>query len=739
MVAITRQTLSRPLLGPASYLASRGKLPLSTRTGHAAHSSLAAFEQLIADYLPLEQVKLVRRAYYYSEQAHYGQTRRSGEPYVTHPLAVACVLARMHMDAQSLMAALLHDVIEDTGVTKKDIGAQFGTEVADLVDGVSKLTHVEFDSAEQRQAENFQKMTLAMAKDIRVILVKLADRLHNMRTLGVLNREKIKRIATETLDIYAPIAMRLGMNEIRLEFEDLGLKALYPMRARRLEAARRAASGNRKQLIEQIRGQLSQTLKREALTATVVGREKHLYSIYQKMKAKRKSFADVMDIFAFRLIVDSVDDCYRALGMVHSLYKPVPGEFKDYIAIPKANGYQSLHTVLKGMHGVPIEIQIRTHEMEDMANNGIAAHWLYKSDEGTTSMSHTRAREWVQGLLEMQQRAGDSLEFIENVKIDLFPDEVYVFTPRGDILELPKGSCGIDFAYAVHTDIGNHCVAARVSNQLVPLSEPLESGATIEIVTSPTGRPSPSWLNWVVTARARTHIRHFLKDQRRDDSLALGKNLLDRALMAHDTRLSAIDDATMHTALAALGKADIDALAIDVALGNTLPHIAVAHLTNRYDDAAVSGEGATLGIRGTEGVGVAYAKCCCPLPGDAIQGYLGQERGLVVHRDSCRNLIDLREQRDRLMSLHWDEDIDRTYPVGLRVQVENRRGMIAVLATRLSSIGLNIERIATQNKDIQFTFVDLELQVSSRIHLARVMKRIRIIEGVLKVTRSARR
>ena len=739
MVATTLQALSGSLPGISTRPGQKPSAHSIPREGHAANSSLAAFEQLIADYLPLEQAQLVRRAYYYSEQAHYGQTRRSGEPYVTHPLAVASILARMHMDAQSLMAALLHDVIEDTGVNKEDIGAQFGEEVAELVDGVSKLTHVEFDSVELRQAENFQKMTLAMAKDIRVILVKLADRLHNMRTLGVLNREKIKRIASETLDIYAPIAMRLGMNEVRMEFEDLGLKALYPMRARRLEAARRSASGNRTQLVDQIRGQLSQTLNREGLNAAVVGREKHLYSIYNKMKAKRKSFSQVMDIFAFRLIVDSVDDCYRALGMVHSLYKPVPGEFKDYIAIPKANGYQSLHTVLKGMHGVPIEIQIRTHEMEDMANNGIAAHWLYKSEETGASISHTRAREWVQGLLEMQQRAGDSLEFIENVKIDLFPDEVYVFTPRGDILELPKGSCALDFAYAVHSDIGNHCVAARVSNQLVPLSEPLESGATIEIVTAPTGRPSPSWLNWVVTARARTHIRHFLKDQRREDSLALGRNLLDRALMAYGSRLNAIEEETMQSALSALGKADIETLLVDVALGNTLPHIAVAHLTSSSDDSAVGGEAATLGIRGTEGVGVTYAKCCCPLPGDPIQGYLGQEKGLMVHRDSCRNLLEMREQPDRLISLHWDEVVERNYPVGLRVQVENRRGMIAVLATRLSAIGLNIERIATQNKDVEFTFVDLELQVSSRTHLAHVMKRLRSVEVVLRVVRSARR
>ena len=739
MVASTLQALGGSLNEVTARLHPRDAVTPLPRPTVFANSSLAAFEQLIADYLPLDQAQTVRRAYYYSEQAHYGQTRRSGEPYVTHPLAVASILARMHMDPQSLMAALLHDVIEDTGVTKEDIGAQFGSEVADLVDGVSKLTYVEFDSAELRQAENFQKMALAMAKDIRVILVKIADRLHNMRTLGVLNRDKVKRIASETLDIYAPIAMRLGMNEVRMEFEDLGLKALYPMRARRLEAARRAASGNRKQLIEQINAQLSQALSREAIDATVVGREKHLYSIYSKMKAKRKSFSEIMDIFAFRLIVNSVDDCYRVLGVVHSLYKPVPGEFKDYIAIPKANGYQSLHTVLKGMHGVPIEIQIRTHEMEDMANNGIAAHWLYKADETSASMPHTRAREWVQGLLEMQQRAGDSLEFIESVKIDLFPDEVYVFTPRGAIMELPKGACAIDFAYSVHTDIGNHCVAARINNQLAPLSEPLESGVTVEIVTSPTGRPSPSWLNLVVTARARTHIRHYLKDQRREDSIELGRNLLDRALVAHDSRLNQLSEAALNDALSRLGKPDLDALLIDVALGNLLPHIAVAHLMGEASQPGQRLEGAALGIRGTEGVGVTYAKCCCPLPGDAIEGYLSQEKGLVVHRDGCRNLVELRDQPERLMSLYWEDAPERGYPVGLRVQAENRRGMIAVLATRLSAIGLNIERIATQNKDVEFTFVDLELQVASRTHLARVMKRLRTVEGVRKVTRSARR
>ena len=461
------QTTSRPQLLPT----------------HNQRQSLTGFEDELNTYLPPAQVSLIKRAYYYAEQAHYGQARRTGEPYVTHPLAVATVLARMHMDHESIMAALLHDVIEDTGVSKEDIRTQFGEEVADLVDGVSKLTHVEFDSAEIKQAENFQKMALAMARDIRVILVKLADRLHNMRTLGALKPEAKKRIANETLDIYAPIATRLGMNEVRMEFEDLGLRTLYPMRARRIEAAREAARGRRKQLIEDITEQVEQALARDNIEGHVVGREKHLYSIYSKMREKRKSFSDIMDIFAFRVIVDDVDACYRTLGVVHSLYKPVPGEFKDYIAIPKANGYQSLHTVLRGMHGVPIEIQIRTRDMEDMANNGIAAHWLYKSNQDTANIPQMRAREWVKGLLEMQQTAGNSLEFIESVKVDLFPDEVYVFTPRGKIMELPKGACAVDFAYAVHTDVGNRCVACRINNQLAPLSEPLESGVSVEIVT----------------------------------------------------------------------------------------------------------------------------------------------------------------------------------------------------------------------------------------------------------------
>ena len=740
MVASTLQVISGSLTDVSARLGF-SSAPPQALSGHRPESgsSLANLESVLLSYLTAAQTEHVKRAYYFAEQAHYGQVRRSGEPYVTHPLAVSGILADMHMDHESLMAALLHDTIEDTGVTKEDIDAQFGHEVAELVDGVSKLTHIEFDSVELKQAENFQKMALAMAKDIRVILVKLADRLHNMRTLGVLRRDKVRRIAMETLEIYAPIAMRLGMNSVRMEFEDLGFKAMHPMRAQRIEAAVRKARGNRKALVEQVKHQIDTLLQKEGLEAEVIGREKHLYSIYQKMKTKRKSFSEIMDIFAFRIIVDSVDTCYRTLGLVHSLYKPVPGEFADYIAIPKANGYQSLHTVLKGMHGVPIEIQIRTREMEDMANNGIAAHWLYKSEQGTASASHARAREWVQGLLEMQQRAGNSLEFIESVKIDLFPDEVYVFTPKGDIMELPRGATAVDAAYAIHTDIGNRCVACRIDRRLAPLSEPLQSGQTVEIVTSPSGRPNPAWFNYVVTARARTHIRHFLKDQRKEDSVELGRNLLNKALAGFDMRLEDISPEQFDQALKRMGRDSADALFIDVALGNLLPTIVAGQLTDASMGPPDPKRIEAVAIRGTEGFVVTYAKCCCPLPGDPIGGYLSPEKGLVIHREGCRNLAEMRDQPERLMALRWDEEVERNYPVGLRVEAENRRGLIAVMATRLNAIGLNIERISTVDKDVQFTYIDLELQVHSRIHLARVMKRLRTVDGVRRVTRAARR
>jgi RelA/SpoT family (p)ppGpp synthetase len=700
--------------------------------------TLDALNTTLRSYLNPEQAKHVNRAYFYAEQAHYGQRRRSGEPYVTHPLAVAGILADMHMDHQSLIAAMLHDVIEDTGIEKDAIGEQFGPTVAALVDGVSKLTQMEFQSLEEKQAENFQKMALAMAQDIRVILVKLADRLHNMRTLGVLNSAKARRIARETLEIYSPIAMRLGMNSVRIEFEDLGFRALYPMRASRIETALRHARGHRKELVEKVRHQIEATLQQEGHDAAVLGREKHVYSIYKKMKSKRKSFSEIMDIYAFRIIVDSVDTCYRVLGCIHSLYKPIPGEFKDYIAIPKANGYQSLHTVLMGMHGVPVEVQIRTREMEDMANNGIAAHWLYKSDGQATQGSHARAREWVQGLLEMQQRAGNSLEFIESVKIDLFPDEIYVFTPKGRILELPRRATAVDFAYAVHTDVGNSCVACRINRQLAPLSEPLQSGQTIEIITSAGARPNPSWLDYAVTAKARSNIHHFLKYQTRDDSVALGRTLLDKALTSFGSSLENLPEKKLRDFLAQQRYASMDDMLVDVARGNRLPMFTAQQLLGgRDEDQPQQSDGAAqpVAICGTEGFMVSYARCCHPIPGDPIEGYLSLEKGVVVHRERCNNLVDIRDHNERRIALRWDDTVVGEYRAELRVEVENRRGMIAVIATRINSMGVNIEKISTDDKDYQFTYVNLEMMVQGRVHLARIMKRLRTINHVRKVTR----
>ena len=702
-------------------------------------NSISALDSILKTYLTPEESNQVRRAYYFAEQAHLGQFRRSGEAYVTHPLAVASILADMHMDHQSLMAAMLHDVIEDTGIRKEAIGAQFGQTVAELVDGVSKLTQIEFSSQAEKQAENFQKMALAMAKDIRVILVKLADRLHNMRTLGVLQVDKRRRIARETLEMYAPIALRLGMNNVRMEFENLGFGALHPMRAERIAAAVKRARGNRKEVVEKIRHQVLNALEQEGHVAEVIGREKHLYSIYQKMKSKRKSFSEIMDIFAFRIIVDSVDTCYRVLGCIHNLYPPVPGEFKDYIAIPKANGYQSLHTVLMGMHGVPIEIQIRTRDMEEMANNGIAAHWLYKSsDNSAASGSHARARQWVQGLLEMQQRAGNSMEFIESVKIDLFPDEVYVFTPKGDIMELPRGATAVDFAYAVHTDVGNSCVACRINRRLAPLSEPLQSGQTVEILTAPGARPNPAWFNYAVTAKARTNIRHFLKQQRREDSIELGQRLLDKALMGLDTHYDALDSAKTAPYLERAGYKHMNQLLEDIAKGNRVATIVAQQLLGESADAAQGNGGfkpQPVAIRGTEGFMVSYAKCCHPIPGDAVAGYISSERGIVVHREHCHNLVELRENVDRLVPLRWDDQVEGEFVAALRIEVENRRGMLAVLATRINSLDANIEKISTEDKDYQFSYVNLEMSVKNRVHLAAILKRIRSLKEVHKVTR----
>ncbi|HAC87510.1 MAG: bifunctional GTP diphosphokinase/guanosine-3',5'-bis(diphosphate) 3'-diphosphatase [Gammaproteobacteria bacterium] len=694
----------------------------------------------LSSYLGKDQINNVRRAYYYAEQAHEGQFRHTGDAYVTHPLAVASILSEMHMDHQSLMAAMLHDVIEDTGVTKTAIKSQFGNTVADLVDGVSKLNKITFSSHAEAQAENFQKMAMAMAKDLRVILVKIADRLHNMRTLEVLTSDKRRRIGRETLDIYAPIANRLGMNNVRVEFEELCFTALYPMRERRISAAVKRVRGNRKEIVLQIQTSLEACLEREGLPGRTIGREKHLYSIYEKMRSKHKSFSEIMDVYAFRIVVDSVDACYRVLGAVHSLYKPVPGRFKDYIAIPKANGYQSLHTTLFGMHGVPIEIQIRTEEMEAMANNGIASHWLYKSSDDLPSNAHIRAREWVNGLLDIQKHAGNSLEFIENVKIDLFPDEIYVFTPKGTIFELPAGSTAVDFAYAIHTDVGSSCVACRISRRLAPLSEPLQSGQTVEIITAPGTQPNPAWLSFVITGKARSNIRHHLKNQKYSESVALGRRLLNKALANFGSNLASVAKENINTVLNQTSLKSLDQLLEEIGLGNRMSYLIAQRLT-KHSDIALLENGSkpeqqeSLAIRGSEGMVMNYAKCCHPIPGDPIVGHISSGRGMVIHTDDCNNITEIRDNPEKCVAVSWDPNVEGEFSVELRVELENLRGIIATLATTITGAEANIEKISTVERDARFIIVNLSLNVRNRVHLAHVMKRVRLIKAVTSVTR----
>ncbi|SED06660.1 bifunctional GTP diphosphokinase/guanosine-3',5'-bis pyrophosphate 3'-pyrophosphohydrolase [Pseudomonas anguilliseptica] len=698
--------------------------------------SIDALADRLSTYLDGDQVNLVRRAYFYAEQAHDGQRRRSGEAYVTHPLAVASILADMHMDHQSLMAAMLHDVIEDTGIAKEALDAQFGESVAELVDGVSKLTQMNFETKAEAQAENFQKMAMAMARDIRVILVKLADRLHNMRTLEVLSGEKRRRIAKETLEIYAPIANRLGMHSMRIEFEDLGFKAMHPMRSERIRTAVKRARGNRKEIVNKIEESITHCLAREGMEGEVMGREKHLYGIYQKMRGKRRAFNEIMDVYAFRIVVDKVDTCYRVLGAVHNLYKPLPGRFKDYIAIPKANGYQSLHTTLFGMHGVPIEIQIRTREMEELANNGIAAHWLYKSnEEDQPKGSHARARQWVKGVLEMQQRAGNSLEFIESVKIDLFPDEVYVFTPKGRIMELPKGSTAVDFAYAVHTDVGNTCIACRINRRLAPLSQALESGSTVEIVTAPGARPNPAWLSFVVTGKARTHIRHALKLQRRSESISLGERLLNKVLAGFDSRVDKLSPERVKAVLAEYHQDVIEDLLEDIGLGNRMAYVVARRLLSDSNEALPSSEG-PLAIRGTEGLVLSYAKCCTPIPGDPIVGHLSAGKGMVAHLDSCKNIGEIRHNPEKCIQLSWAKDVTGEFNVELRVELEHQRGLIALLAGSVNAADGNIEKISMDERDGRISVVQLVVSVHDRVHLARVIKKLRALTGVIRITRA---
>ena len=704
-------------------------------------AAVSALNESLFNYLKPADVAKLGDAYRFSEAAHTGQTRQSGEPYISHPLAVTEILAGWHMDSQALMAALLHDVMEDTSVTKDEISDTFGKPVAELVDGLSKLDKIEFQSAEDAQAENFRKMLLAMARDVRVILIKLADRLHNMRTLGAVSSLKRRRVARETREIYAPIANRLGLNALYQELEELSFAHLYPLRFRVLGKATRSARGNRREVIGKTLEAIKSRLAEAAIEATVSGREKHVYSTYKKMLEKNLTFSEVHDIYGFRVIVKDVNACYPALGALHALYKPVPGKFKDYIAIPKANGYQSLHTTLIGPFGAPVELQIRTEKMHRIADTGVASHWMYKDDAATLSDLQKKTHQWLQSLLEIQNQSGDSAEFLEHIKIDLFPDAVYVFTPKGRILSLPRGATTVDLAYAVHTDIGNRCVAAKVNGELVPLRTELRNGDRVEIITASHAKPSAGWLQYVRTGKARSNIRHFLKTMQYDESAALGERLLDQALRSLGVSLAEIDDANWERAVRDSGARTRQEVLADIGLGKRLPAVTARRLLRHGDPAREDGKpparaGGSVIIRGTEGMAVQLASCCRPIPGDAIAGSIKKDQGLVVHMTDCRQIVRSRKNEpDLWIDVDWDPATSKLFQAAILVTVANQRGVLAKVASEIADAGSNIDSITMDDDRSVYTSMLFVLEVANRLHLARVMRALRRLPHVVKLSR----
>jgi guanosine-3',5'-bis(diphosphate) 3'-pyrophosphohydrolase len=688
-----------------------------------------------ADYLKPAEAELFFHAYAFSAHAHAGQFRRGGEPYITHPLAVAEILAGWRMDAQTLASALLHDVLEDCGVSRELISQDFGSAVAALVDGVTKLDQLKFESKAQAQAESFRKMLLAMAQDVRVILIKLADRLHNMRTLDAMADEAKSRIAQETLEIYAPIANRMGLNRVYQELEDLSFRYLHPTRYKVLEKAILAARGNRREVVAKVKVAVETKLKEAGIQAEVYGREKHLYSVYRKMQEKSLAFSEVFDIYGFRVIVEDVPSCYLALGALHSLYKPIPGKFKDYIAIAKANGYQSLHTTLFGPFGTPVEVQIRTREMHQLADAGVASHWLYKAGDTELSEVQKKTHQWLQNLLDIQADSRDSVEFIEHIKVDLFPDEVYIFTPKGEIMALPRGATAIDFAYSVHTDIGNHCVAAKINGDYMPLSTPLKNGDRVEIVTSDSARPSPSWVHFAATGKARAQIRNTLKNTHRHESEALGQQLLNQALRALGAHPEEIGDAEWDRLGKESGRSRSDLLA-EIGLGKKLGMVVARQLLARDTDTGPKRSVGPMLIRGAEGVVVRMAKCCRPIPGDPIIGQIKKEQGLLIHTHDCPQVRHYREDPDKWVDVEWAPDIDKSFDVSIAVTVANNRGVLAQVAAKIANEGSNIDDVSMEEGAGAFTNLFFTVQVQNRMHLARLLRTLRSVPEVVRINRN---
>ena len=699
---------------------------------------LEKLKELLGTYLKAEDIERVAEAFRFSAEAHKSQFRISGDPYFSHPLAVAGILTGWHLDAQALMAALLHDVTEDTEIDNRQIGERFGKVTAELVDGVSKLDKIEFQSIEDAQAENFRKMLLAMARDVRVILIKLADRLHNMRTLETLRPDKRRRIARETLEIYAPIANRLGLNNLYRELQELAFRHVWPMRYRVLAKAIKAARGNRREVVGKILGGIKARLAEAQIEAEVMGREKHLYGIYRKMRGKSLSFSQVLDIYGFRVIVRDVPTCYLALGALHSLYKPVPGKFKDYIAIPKGNGYQSLHTTLIGPYGTPVEVQIRTTEMHHVAESGVASHWLYKDDKSLSELQQ-RTHKWLQSLLELQSASGDSAEFLEHLKIDLFPGEVYVFSPKGRILPLPRGSTAVDFAYAVHTDIGNRCVACRIIHELMPLRTELRNGDQVEIITATHANPNPAWLSYVKTGKARSQIRHFLKTMQYEESAALGERLLAQALRSFELSLGRIGDTVWEKFVAECGAKSQKEVLTDIGLGKRLPAIVARRLAERVEQGEPTAEPKPQGpilIRGSEGMAVQLAHCCRPIPGDPIIGVIKKGQGLVVHLADCPSIsVRGRGERAKWVDVEWERDSGKLFEAAIKIEAENRRGVLAKVAAEIAEAGSNIQHVTMDDEHGVYTSLYFTLQVSNRVHLARILRALRHIPEVVRISR----
>jgi len=687
-------------------------------------------------YLKPSDIGRIEEAYQFSDAAHQGQFRLSGHPYISHPLAVAEIVADWQLDTQAVMAALLHDVMEDTAISKQQITERFGKPVAELVDGLSKLDKIEFQSQADAQAENFRKMLLAMARDVRVILIKLADRLHNMRTLAAVRPETRKRVARETLEIYAPIANRLGLDGLYRELQDLAFANLYPGRYKVLAKAVKAARGNRREVVEKVLKALKERLQSSKIDAEVTGREKQIYSIYSKMQEKHLSFSQVLDIYGFRVIVKDVPACYLALGALHSLYKPVPGKFKDYIAIPKVNGYQSLHTTLIGPYGMPVEIQLRTRAMNRIAEAGVASHWLYKSDAEINEVQQ-RTHKWLQSLLDIQHASGDPAEFLEHIKVDLFPDEVYVFTPKGRIMAMPRGATAVDFAYAVHTDIGNRCAAVRINYELVPLRTELKNGDRVEIITAAHANPNPGWLSYVKTGKARSQIRHFLKTMQYEEAAALGERMLDQAARALGAKSAEATADKWDRLVRDLGAKSRQEVFADIGLGKRLAAIVARKLLalSEGDEPEAKAPAGSIVIHGSEGLAVQFARCCNPIPGDPIIGFIKKGQGLVVHTHDCPTAARSRGDPDKWLDVDWAPRTDKMFDVGIRVTVVNQRGVLAKVATAIAEGGSNIDNVSMDEERSIYTTMHFTLQVANRMHLARVLRALRRVREVVRIAR----